>query len=396
MWVWWGPVSGRVLSVRVQAAVVGVAMAVAAGGATGGVEARDSERRASAVDRLSAPQLVGQRVIASYEGLEPPDALFELIREGKVAGVIFFGANIANRTQIANVIADLQGAAQHAILPRPLRRPLLMMTDQEGGIVRRIPGPPGLTEQEIGEGPRSRLAAKQAGRAAGQTVGSVGVNVNLAPVLGVLSTSDNFLQQFGRLYSTHKRKVSRLGGAFIAAQQRQGVATTAKHFPGLGGAGSTDTDTAPVTIDRTKHQLRTIDEFPYNKAIADGTRLVMISNATYPALDPERPASLSRPIIRGELRRRLGFRGVTITDALEAGGLEDFGPIPHRGVLAARAGADLLLFSEQEIEEGVAGYGELRRTFQGGSMDEREFHGSVGRVLRLRNELDKGERLSPP
>ena len=376
--------------------MVGAAIAVVAGLAAAGVEGRESERRGSALDRLSAPQLVGQRVIVSYDGLEPPDELFELIREGKVAGVIFFGANIANRTQIANVISDLQEAARHAVLPRPLRRPLLMMTDQEGGIVRRIPGPPGLTEQQIGEDPQSRLLAKQAGRAAGRTVGSVGVNVNLAPVLGVLSTSDNFLQQFGRLYGIHKRKVSRLGGAFISAQQRQGVATTAKHFPGLGGAGSTDTDTAPISIDRTRHQLRTIDEFPYHKAIADGTRLVMISNATYPALDPNRPASLSRPIMQGQLRRRLGFRGVTITDALEAGGLEEFGSIPHRGVLAARAGADLLLFSEQEIDEGVGGYRELRATFQGGSMNEREFRASVRRVLRLRKALEKGERLPPP
>jgi len=127
--------------------------------------------------------------------------------------VIFFGHNIANRTQIANVIADLQGAVEHAVLERPLRRPLLLMTDQEGGEIRRIPGPPGLSEQQIGESPRSRLLAKQAGRSAGSTLASVGVNVNLAPVLGVLSGQDNFLQKFGRLYSTPERKVSRLGGA---------------------------------------------------------------------------------------------------------------------------------------------------------------------------------------
>lgn len=83
--------------------------------------------------------------------------------------MIFFGHNIANRTQIANVIADLQGAVEHAVLERPLRRPLLLMTDQEGGEIRRIPGPPGLSEQQIGESPRSRLLAKQAGRSAGST-----------------------------------------------------------------------------------------------------------------------------------------------------------------------------------------------------------------------------------
>jgi beta-N-acetylhexosaminidase len=379
----WGP--------AVLAAAV-VCIGLLAPGAGGG----DRDERRSAIDRLSTHQLVGQRVIVSYQGLEPPDALFELIREGKAAGVIFFGHNIASRTQIANVIADLQEAVQHAVLPPPLRRPLLLMTDQEGGEIRRIPGPPGLSEQQIGQGPRSRLLAKLAGRAAGRTLASVGVNVNLAPVLGVLSGEDNFLQKFGRLYSTHARKVSRLGGAFVSAQQRQGVAATSKHFPGLGAAGATDTDTAPVTLDLSRRTLQSVDEFPYQEAIAAGTRLVMIANATYPALDPARPASLSRPVIQGQLRERLGFRGVTITDALEAGGLEEFGSIAHRGVLAARAGADLLLFSQQEIDEGIAGYQELRETFQSGSMDEAEFESSVRRVLQLRKALEKGEGLGPP
>jgi beta-N-acetylhexosaminidase len=87
---------------------------------------------------------------------------------------------------------------------------------------------------------------------------------------------------------------------------------------------------------------------------------------------------------------------VTITDALEAGGLDEFGSIPHRGVLAARAGADLLLFSAQDVDEGIEGYQELRRRFQGGSLDEREFEGSVRRVLRLRKAMEAGARLAPP
>ena len=342
------------------------------------------------------PQLVGQRVILSYQGPTPPDALFERIRRGKAAGVIFFGHNInQNPTLIANVIAQLQEASQHAVLPRPLRQPLLLMTDQEGGIVRRLPGPPELTEEQIGQGPRSRLLARLAGRGAGKTLASVGMNVNLAPVLGVLSGQDNFLEKFGRLYSTHARKVSRLGGAFITAQQRQGVAATAKHFPGLGAAGPQDTDSGPVTLDLSLRTLRTVDEFPYHEAIAVGTKLVMISNATYPALDPARPASLSRAVMRDELRQRLGFSGVTITDALEAGGLEDFGSVPQRGVLAARAGADLLLFSGQNVEEGIQGYEQLRQTFQSGVMNEALFERSVRRVLRLRKQLAAGGSLYP-
>ncbi|MGH2993444.1 MAG: glycoside hydrolase family 3 N-terminal domain-containing protein [Solirubrobacterales bacterium] len=77
-------------------------------------------------------------------------------------------------------------------------------------------------------------------------------------------------RKFGRLYSTHERKVSRLGGAFIASQQRQGVAATAKHFPGLGAAGAEDTDSGPVTLDLSKRTLRDVDEFPYENAISEG------------------------------------------------------------------------------------------------------------------------------
>ncbi len=82
---------------------------------------------------------------------------------------------------------------------------------------------------------------------------------------------------------------------------------------------------------------------PYRAAIAAGVRLVMVSWATYPALDPHLPAGLSSTIIHGVLRGRLGFRGVTITDGLGAGALAPFGGFAERGLLAAHAGADLLL-----------------------------------------------------
>jgi beta-N-acetylhexosaminidase len=362
----------------------------------GSAAGREQAHKASSVDRLTQAQLVGQRVILSYSGPAPPDALFDQIRRGRVAGVIFFGENITSPQQIAQTNVQLQEAVEHSVLPRALRRPLLLMTDQEGGIVRRLPGPPDLSEAQIGVSPDRRHVAAQAGRGAGENLGSVGMNVNLAPVLGVLSTADNFLEKFGRLYSTSARVVSRLGGAFIAAQQQVGVAATSKHFPGLGAAGAVDTDTAPISIDVSKRTLRSVDEFPYRRAIRMGTRLVMLSNATYPALDPDRPAGLSRPVIQGELRRRLGFDGVTITDALEAGGLENFGSIPNRGVLAAQAGADLLLFSAKDVDEGIQGYEGLLGAYRSRSLNRPQFKRSVERVLRLRKVLASGTRLPPP
>ncbi len=345
----------------------------------------------SDLDGLTTEQLVGQRVIASYEGPTPPESLLELIRQGEVAGVIFFGENIKSKGQIRRVISDLQQARLNSDLPPALQEPLLMMTDQEGGIVRRLRGAPELSEKEIGESAHPVKAAYRAGRGAGHNLASVGMNVNLAPVLGVSRNNGGFLDEFERLYGDDPREIAKLGSAFIFAQQEgSGVAATAKHFPGL-GAAITDTDSAPVTLNLPLDVLRNVDEYPYHDAIGVGTELVMISNATYPALDPIYPASLSRTVIQDELRERLGFEGVTITDALEAGGLSNFGPVPERGVLAAKAGADLLLFSAKDISEGIAGSAALEQALGDETLDLSEYERSAQRVLDLRARLGAGD-----
>ena len=147
--------------------------------------------------------------------------------------------------------------------------------------------------------------------------------------------------------------VASCGMAFITAQQRTGVAATAKHFPGLGSATtSQNTDAGPVTLDVSLSGLRAKDEAPYPVAIAAGVKLIMASWAVYPALDASQPAGLSPAVIQGELRARLGYQGVTITDAIEAGALAAFGSYGQRAVLAAQAGMDLLLCSAQDPSRG--------------------------------------------
>jgi beta-N-acetylhexosaminidase len=170
------------------------------------------------------------------------------------------------------------------------------------------------------------------------------MNVNLAPVLDVYRRSGNFIDEFGRSYSSDPSMVSGLGAAFIRAQQPTGVAATAKHFPGLGAANqSQNTDLGPVKLGLSLATLRQVDEAPFRQAIEAGVKLVMTSWAVYPALDPHWPAGLSSAIINGELRRRLAFRGVTITDGIDAGAVTPFGDLARRSVLAANAGADLIL-----------------------------------------------------
>lgn len=309
----------------------------AAGSSRGplGLSARPRGRQ-----RLSLGELAGQRVIYAYAGLRPPASLMAVIRHGEAAGVILFGPNIISASQIRAVIGQFQAAA----LASPLHTQLLILTDQEGGQVRRLPGAPTLSEKQIGASADRVALASSAGAGAAQTLAAVGVNVNLAPVLDVYRQPGDFIDQYERSYSNDPDAVTRLGGAFAAAQQHDGVAATAKHFPGLGAAAqSQNTDVEPVTLNASRETLRAIDEAPYRKAIAAGVKLIMTSWAVYPALDPQRPAGLSPTIIRGELRQRLGFRGVTITDGMDAGAVTAYGDLAARSILAAGAGADLLL-----------------------------------------------------
>jgi beta-N-acetylhexosaminidase len=341
----------------------------------------------SAVESPPAPgptpeQQAGQRVIFSYAGLTVPQALLAQIEAGTAAGVIFFADNVSGLDQIAAVTRRLEAARRAGPVPAPL----LLMTDQEGGRVRRLPGGPVMSQKEIGQAPDPVAAATRAGEEAGRLLADVGMNVNLAPVLDAHRTEGDFADRLGRSYSTDPAVCGRLGAAFVKAQQHLRVAATVKHFPGLGTAGPDEnTDLRPVTLHTPLSVLRSVDEPPYGPAIAAGVRLVMPSWAVYPALDPARPAGLSPRVLGEDLRGRLGFRGVTVSDAINAGALEGFGTYAERAVAAARAGMDLILVCSQRAADGQAVVSGLAEELRSGRLDRRGFDAARNRVLSLRH-----------
>jgi beta-N-acetylhexosaminidase len=348
-------------------------------------------RRSRVPAGLSSRQMAGQRVVFSYPGLTVPPALLALITAGEAAGVIFFGDNISGDAQIASVIRQLGKAQQQSPVPAPL----LLMTDQEGGEVRRLPGAPVLSEKQIGQSSNPATAAAQAGTGAGRSLASVGMNVNLAPVLDVFYQAGNFIDEYHRSYGSDVQTVTACGRAFVAAQQDTGVAATAKHFPGLGSAtASQDTDTGPVTLAVPLSGLRSRDEAPYPAAISAGVRLIMASWAIYPALDPAFPAGLSTTVIQSELRGRLGYQGVTITDALEAGALAAFGTPAQRAVLAARAGMDLIMCAARDVTQGQDATAGLAGALDSGQLNPADFAAALQRVTSLRTALPKARRLA--
>jgi beta-N-acetylhexosaminidase len=296
-----------------------------------------------------------------------------MIRRGRVAGVILFSENMPGRTAARSLIRRLQA------IPRPpgLRDPLLVMVDQEGGQVKRIGGPP--TASARGMGARGAAFSRREGRRTGRNLLNVGINVDLAPVLDIARPGGT-IAETDRGFGSTPARVAATAAPFAAAMQATGVAATAKHFPGL-GAARLNTDLAVQRIRLSKQALRRIDEAPYRRFVAMGGELVMLSTAIYPAFSPK-PAAFARPIAVGELRKRLGFEGVSITDALGAASVRAFGGPVKAGLAAIRGGADLLLFTD--FRAGARAQRALLHRLRAGTIDRRPFEASVERVLRLR------------
>ncbi len=362
---------------RLALAVLGAA-AIAAFALGIATAADRSAPRLAAAERLSIPHLAGQRLVVGFPGTDVPGAVKEMIREGRLAGVILFSDNFPSRSAGRRLIARLQ----HVPRPVGLRDPLLVMIDQEGGLVKRIDGAPSTSAAAMGAR-GTRFSRKQGRRTAGN-LRNVGVNVNLAPVLDVArpgsDTADTH-RGFGR----SARRVKETAVPFAGAMQKRGVAATAKHFPGL-GAARRDTDFAVQRIRLSKRELRHVDEAPYRRFVAIRGAMVMLSTAIYPAYSPK-PAAFARPLATRELRARLGFRGVSITDALGTVSAADFGGPARAGLAAAKAGTDLLLFTDYRT--GARAYRALRRKLRSRDLDRARFERSVQRVLALRHRAGR-------
>jgi beta-N-acetylhexosaminidase len=158
------------------------------------------------------------------------------------------------------------------------------------------------------------------------------------------------------------------------------VAATGKHFPGLGSA-KRNTDATVQRIRLSRSKLRKVDEAPYGPFTANGGDVVMLSTAVYTHFS-HRPAIATKKIATGELRRRIGFKGVSVTDALETPSVDHFGgPVPV-GVDAAKAGTDLLLYTD---DDDAAKAGQvLQKQLKNGGLNRAKAERSVNRVLRLR------------
>jgi beta-N-acetylhexosaminidase len=324
-------------------------------------------------------ELVGQRMLVSFHGTTPDSALLARIKAGHVGGVILFGSNITSAAQLTHLTAKLQAAASAGGRP-----PLLIATDQEGGLVRRLSwAPPSASAQQLGATSVSNV--HNVGRNTGAALSAAGVNLDLAPVADIPRSASNFIQTQHRAFATNRFTVGNDATAFALGLEQGHVLPALKHFPGLGRAGATSTDDALVKITATSSQI-SYDLLPYRVALSRAVHpVIMLSTAVYPAYS-SKAAAWSRPIAVTLLRGGLGFRGVTVTDSLtSAAAVRGTTPMVL-AVRSATVGVDLLLVTGSESTSQAA-FNAVLAQARSGAIPLTRLKASYARILTLKKRI---------
>jgi beta-N-acetylhexosaminidase len=334
------------------------------------------------IAHMSLGDEIGQMVMIGFAETQMDDSLAYQIQQLHVGSAIIYAFNIQNGpqgqngTQVQKLISAMQADATV---------PLLIATDQEGGEVNRLQTVIGLTPSAamIGATNNSTLA-KQRGQQDAAALAQLGINLNLAPVVDVLQTSGGDVQS--RSFGSTPAKVTTMAGAYLTGLQQSGqVVGTLKHFPGLGDV-PVDPHEQLYTLNRSKADLESIDWAPYRALLATGqVHAIMSTHVVLGAIDPTRPASLSKPVLTGILRDELGFNGVIITDGIYMHSLENYS-LDQIALYAVEAANDIICssYSIQSSEEVIA---TLKNAVQSGTMPKSRIDDSVRRILLLKLQL---------
>lgn len=271
-----------------------------------------------------------------YPDWEPPNHKLKYwLEELGVGGVIFVGGSAVD---LATRIQQLQSWA---------KVPLLLAADIEEGVGQRFAGatwfPPPMAIAAIARTNLEKALeyAEIMGRVTAQEAMAIGLNWVLAPVVDVNNNPDNPVINI-RAFGETTELVGQLARAFIRGAEKYPVLTTAKHFPGHGDTAVDSHFDLPV-ITHSESRLAEIELPPFVEAIAAGVDSVMSAHLLIPAWDDKLPATLSKKIITGQLRQKLGFDGLVVTDALVMGAIANRYGLAEASVLAVEAGADILL-----------------------------------------------------
>jgi beta-N-acetylhexosaminidase len=288
---------------------------------------------------------IGQLLIAGFHGDQIPVEIRSLAREFSLGGVILFGRNIVEPRQVAELCHEASQLTADV--------PAWVSVDQEGGRVARLKAP--FTEwppmATLGRSGDVQLAERFA-RALAAELKAVGITLDFAPVLDVHTNPRNPVIG-DRALAERAEDVARLGSVIIRAMQGEGLAACGKHFPGHGDT-NTDSHLELPLVEHPPERLREVEFVPFRAAIEAGVATIMTAHVLVPALDEQRPATLSKRIVTGLLRNELHYHGIIVSDDLEMKALANDYKVPESAVLAIEAGCDTLLICSGDVDVQAA------------------------------------------
>jgi beta-N-acetylhexosaminidase len=309
---------------------------------------------------------LGQLFILGFRGTSPSREFIALLQEFQIGGIILFSENIGSLKKLKQTISHLRSL---------VKIPLLVMIDQEGGKCTRI-------KQEIPCFPANRFFGEkkdqkgvyQAYKATAEALFDLGINVNLAPVVDVLTNPKNTVIK-ERSFGKEPQNVAELSAWAIKGIKSGKLLGCAKHFPGLGGA-EIDPHQNMAVNSSSKRNFERIDFLPFKRAIEEKIDLVMTTHILCPHLDKEFPATFSRKILN-TLKTKLQFKGLVITDDMEMGGIKKNYKIETACEKAFSAGHDLILICHS-LDKQI----KVLKHFQKKLETEKEFRERVEKTYR--------------
>lgn len=267
-----------------------------------------------------------------FYGQELSDTLKRLLDRG-VGGVVLFARNVGTAEEVARLIRDIKAYAG---------RPLIVGLDQEGGLVARL-------RQGFTRIPPMRAVgalndvgvAERVGRVLGRELRAVGVDLNYAPVLDIDTNPDNPIIG-NRSFSRDPEVVARLGVALARGIEAEGVASCGKHFPGHGDT-SQDSHQELPHLPHALERLEQVELVPFRAAVEARLASIMTAHVVFDALDRDYPATMSRAVLHGILREKMGYDGLIITDDLEMKAIAEHYGYEEAAVRGLLAGVDCFL-----------------------------------------------------
>jgi beta-N-acetylhexosaminidase len=318
---------------------------------------------------------LGQLVFLGFDGYAVPPEIRSLARDFDIGGVVLFKRNVECPEQVAELAFDAERLVD--------AMPVWVGVDQEGGRVARLRQP--FTEwppmAALGRAGDVGLATRFA-EAMAREVRSVGVTIDFAPVLDVLTNAAN--PAIGdRALAAEATTVAELGAAIIRAMQTAGVAACGKHFPGHGDTGVDSHHDLPV-LDLPPDRFEAVEFVPFKAAIRESVAAIMVAHVLVPAFDEDLPTSLSRAVVTGLLRDALGFDNLILTDDLSMKGCSARFSAPEAAVKAIAAGHDGALLCEPRYDDQAAALEALVHAFEDATLPFAQVERSVARQARLK------------